>query len=102
MMQLSQSRQRDSRFTNLHAQANNWIQHPRGDHRDQASTVVHVDYTAWAASFAISIANLPPVKWMPKIVNLYFLTDMGRMSGESQWGASSSPPSSWITRSPDA
>jgi len=29
-----------------------------------------VDNTPWAAFFAISIANLPPVKRVPTIVNL--------------------------------
>jgi hypothetical protein len=70
MMQFSQSGHRDSRLTKLHAHADCWIQHPCGDHRDQARAIVHVDNTSWAASFDISIANLPTVKWMPPIVNL--------------------------------
>jgi hypothetical protein len=41
-----------------------------------------MDNTRWAAALAISIANLPPVKRMPPIVNLQFIADMGRMSGE--------------------
>jgi hypothetical protein len=69
MMQFSQSGHRDSRLTKLHAHANYWIQHPCGDHRDHARAVVHMDNTPGAALFAISIANLPPVKRMPTIVN---------------------------------
>ena len=70
MMQFSQSGHGDSRLTKLHANANYWIQHPCGDHRDQARAVVHMDNTPGAALFAISIANFPPVKRMPTIVNL--------------------------------
>jgi hypothetical protein len=39
--------------------------------------------TTTAALFAISIADFPPKERVPTIVNLKFLTDMGRMSGES-------------------
>jgi hypothetical protein len=70
MMQFSQSGHRDSRLTKLHANASYWIQHPCGDHRDHARAVVHMDNTPWATSFAISIANLPPVKRVPRIMNL--------------------------------
>jgi hypothetical protein len=70
MMQFSQSSHRDSRLTKLHAHANYWIQHPCGNHRDHARAVVHVDNAPGAASFAISIANFPPVKRVPTIVNL--------------------------------
>jgi hypothetical protein len=70
IMKFSQSSHRDSRLTNLHAHANYLIQHPCGDHRDQARAIINVDNTAWAALFAISIANCSPVKRMPRIVNL--------------------------------
>ena len=70
MMQFSQSGHRDSRLTKLHAHANYWIQHPCGDHRDHARAIVHVDNTPWAALFAISIENLPPIERVPTIVNL--------------------------------
>ena len=70
MMQFLQSGQRDSGLTKLDANANYWIQHPCRDHRDLARAVVQVDNTPWAALFAISIANLPPVERMPTIVNL--------------------------------
>jgi hypothetical protein len=69
MMQFSQSGDRDSRLTKLHACANCWIQHPCWNHRDQARAVVHVDNAPGAALFAISIANFPPVKRVPTIVN---------------------------------
>jgi hypothetical protein len=69
MMQFSQSCHGDSRLTELHASANHWIQHPCGDHRDLARPVVHVDNTPGTALFAISIANFPPVKRVPTIVN---------------------------------
>ena len=69
MMQFSQSGHRDSRLTKLHAHANCWIQHPCGDHRDHARAVVHVDHARGAASFAISVANLPPIERVPTIVN---------------------------------
>lgn len=31
--------------------------------------------------------HCPPIKRLPTIANLYFLTDMGRMRGESRWEA---------------
>jgi hypothetical protein len=70
MMQFSQSGDRDSRLTKLHAYASYWIQHPCRDHRDHARAIVHVDNAPGAALFAISIANFPPVKRVPTIVNL--------------------------------
>jgi hypothetical protein len=69
IMQISQSGHGDSRLTKLHAHANYWIQHPCWDHRDQARAVVHMDNTPGTALFTISIANLPPVKRMPTIVD---------------------------------
>jgi hypothetical protein len=70
MMQFSQSGHGDSRLTKLHAHANYWIKHPRGNHRDHARAVVYVDNASGAALFAISIVNFPPVKRVPGIVNL--------------------------------
>jgi hypothetical protein len=70
IMQLSQSGHRNAWLTKVHARASSWIQHPCRDHRDQARAVVNMDNTGWAASLAISISNLPPVKRMPTIVNL--------------------------------
>jgi hypothetical protein len=70
MMQFSQSGDRDSRLTELHAYANYRIQHPCGDHRDHPRAIVHVDNVPGAALFAISIANFPPIKRVPTIVNL--------------------------------
>jgi hypothetical protein len=57
MMQFSQSGHSDSRLTKLHAEANCWIQHPSGDHRDQARAVVHVDKTPWARLFAVPLSD---------------------------------------------
>ena len=82
MMQFTQSSYRDPRLTKCHAHAYYGIQHPCRDYRDYTRAVVYVDNTPTAALFAISIANLPPIEPVPTIVNLYFLTDMGRMSGE--------------------
>jgi hypothetical protein len=70
MMQFSQSGHRDSRLTKLHAHANYRIQHPCGDHRHHARAIVHMDNTPGATSFAISIANFPPIERVPTIVNL--------------------------------
>src|SRR6266702_737242 len=85
MMQFAQSGYCDPRLAKFHAHAYNRIQHPCRDHRDCARAVVYVDDTPTAALFAISIANFPPKERVPTIVHLKFLTDMGRMSGESRW-----------------
>jgi hypothetical protein len=82
-MQFAQSGYCDPRLVEFHAHANNRIQHPCRDYRDCARAVVYVDDTPTAALFAFSIANFPPKERVPTIVNLKFLTDMGRMSGES-------------------
>ena len=93
MMQFAQSGYCDPRLAEFHVHAHNRIQHPCRDYRDCARAVVYVDDTPTAPLFAISIANFPPKERVPAIVNLKFLTDMGRMSGESLWAArtSSSP-----------
>ena len=83
MMQFTQSGYCDQRLAEFHAHAYNRIQHPCRDYRDCARAVVYVDDTPTAALFAFSIANFPPKERVPTIVNLKFLTDMGRMSGES-------------------
>jgi hypothetical protein len=70
MMQFAQSGHRNPRLTKFHARAYHGIQHPCGEHRDCARAVVHMDNAPTAALFAISIANLPPIKRMPAIVNL--------------------------------
>jgi len=82
-MQFAQSGYCDPRLVEFHAHANTRIQHPCRDYRDCARAVVYVDDTPTAALFAFSIANFPPKERVPTIVNLKFLTDMGRMSGES-------------------
>jgi hypothetical protein len=83
MMEFTQSGCCDPRLTKRHAHAYRRIQHPCRDYSDNTRAVVYVDNTPTATLFAISIANLPPIERVPTIVNLYFLTDMGRMSGES-------------------
>ena len=83
VMQFTQSRNGNSWLAKLHTHACHRIQHPSGNHRDWARTVVHMDNTSTTALFAISIANLTPVERMPAIVNFEFCTDMGRMSVES-------------------
>jgi hypothetical protein len=70
IMQPAQSAHSDPRFTKLHAHAHHWIQHPCRKHYDCARAVVHVDDTPTATLFAISKANLTPIKRMPAIVNL--------------------------------
>ena len=69
-MQLTQSGHSDPRLTKLHAHAYHWIQHPCRNHCDCARAVVHVDDTPTATLFAVSKANLTPIKRMPAIVNL--------------------------------
>ncbi len=58
-----------------------------------------MDNTAGATLFAITIANLPPIERVPTIVNLKFLPDMGRMSGELPWAAETG--STWAVRKQD-
>jgi hypothetical protein len=82
-MQFTQSGHPDPRLAKCHIHAYDWIQHPCRNYRDYTRAIVYVDNTPMAALFAISIANLLPAQRVTKIVDLYFLTDMGRMSGES-------------------
>ena len=83
-MQFAQSGYCDPRLAKLHAHAYDRIQHPCREYRDCARAVVYVDDTPTVSLFDISIANFPPKERVPTIVNLKFLTDMGRMSEESQ------------------
>jgi len=89
MMEFAQSGYCDPGLAKFHAHAYNRIQHPCRDNRDCARSVVYVDDIPTASLFAISIANFPPKERAPTIVNLKFMTDMGRMSGESLSGADS-------------
>ena len=86
MMEFAQSGYCDPGLAKFHAHAYNRIQHPCRDNRDCARSVVYVDDIPTASLFAISIANFPPKERAPTIVNLKFMTDMGRMSGESRSG----------------
>jgi hypothetical protein len=69
-MQFPQSEHCDPLFAEFHVHAYNRIQHPCGDYRDCARTIVYVDDTSTAALLPISITNFPPKERMPRIVNL--------------------------------
>lgn len=82
IVQLSQSSHSDPRLTKLHAHTYRWIQHPCSNNGDYAGAVVHMYNAPGTTLFAVSKSDPTSVQRVPAVVNLQFLADMGRMSGE--------------------
>jgi hypothetical protein len=82
MVELDQRRYRHSRRAdNRHAGAGEGIQHPCRNRRDHARHRLDMNDQAGDTLFAIMTSKPAPMERMPAVVDLNFLTDMGRMSG---------------------
>lgn len=80
-MKLDQGRNRNARWTNLHASTGNRIQHPRRDGDNDARRRLNMRKGAGQSSFCVMLPQATTVEWMPAIVNDNFPPDMGGMSG---------------------
>jgi hypothetical protein len=80
-MQISQRSDIGARRANLHAGAGGQIQHPGCQHNYYAGCRLNVDNPAAGALLAVLLSNTASVEWMPAVMDLDFLPDMGRMNG---------------------
>jgi len=81
MMQISQRGRRHTWFADLHANAGDWIQHPRRHHRDDTRRALDMDHITSSPPLHIMSTSPAPIKGMPTVVDNDVLPDMGRMTG---------------------
>jgi hypothetical protein len=67
----------------LHASAEGGIQHPRRDDDYYSWGCFDVSHATRCALLSAAQLYVTPVQRMPTVVNLDFLPDMGRMTGQS-------------------
>jgi len=77
----NQCRHIDLRRTHGHAGANNRINHPPGDHHDDACRTQNLKKLACRPLLNAPNANLLAKIGMPAIMNLQIRSNMGRMNG---------------------
>ena len=87
VLQVDQPRNRSARCADLHGRADDRVQHPRCYDRDYAGRHLNVDDAPRGALLDAALLDWPPVQRMPTVMNLDFLPDMGRMTGQSPWAA---------------
>lgn len=80
-LQLNQRGHVNARRADRHAGANHGIEHPAGDRNHDAGRPLHLKEWASCALLNPTNQNLAAAIWMPSVVDLQFLTDMGRMNG---------------------
>jgi hypothetical protein len=80
IVEVAQSRQRDPRLPNLHADAGRGIEHPRRHHHHDPRGDLEMDETPRHPVLATLNAKLAAVQRMPSIMNDDLLPDMGRMN----------------------
>jgi hypothetical protein len=79
-MKLCETRYRQSRFAHLHARAKGSVQHPLCDLNDFARSDLYPHNRTAGPILAAFVPKTTTVKWVPSIMNLYHLPDMGRMN----------------------
>jgi hypothetical protein len=88
--QIAQRSDIDVRRACLHAGAGGRIQHPGCQHDDHARRGFNMCNPTARTQLAVMLTNAAAVKRMPMVVDLDFLSDMGRMNGRSR-NAENSP-----------
>jgi hypothetical protein len=86
-MKLCETRYRQSRFAHLHARAKGSVQHPLCDLNDFARSDLYPHNRTAGPILAAFLPKTTTVKWVPSIMNLYHLPDMGRMNPRWPWDA---------------
>ena len=86
-LELQQRRHRYPWLAQVHDRASGGIEHPRRHDGDRAGGDLDVDDRSARALLAVEAADLAAVQRMPPILDDDFLSDMGRMFGESPSGA---------------
>ena len=78
-MQIHESVHGEARCAEGHSRADTGVDHPVWQDRDNAGCHLDMDHPATGTLFAVLHAQSSTVQWVPTIVNLNFLPDMGRM-----------------------
>ena len=79
-IKIDEARYRNARFTHLHAGAKRPVQHPFCDLNDFAGSDLDPHNGTAGTILATFVPKTTTVKWVPTIMNLYHLPDMGRMN----------------------
>ncbi|MBK3734262.1 hypothetical protein GAY29_14320 [Azospirillum brasilense] len=86
---------RDPRCAEFHAGANDRVQHPIGQHRDDAGRRLDESETAGGARLAPLHPDATAMQRVPAVMDVNILPDMGRMDGRWLWaekrGCSAAP-----------
>ena len=90
-LELQQRRHRYPWLAQVHDRASGGIEHPRRHDGDRAGGDLDVDDRSARALLAVEAADLAAVQRMPPILDDDFLSDMGRMFGESRSDAAIGP-----------
>jgi hypothetical protein len=79
-MKLHEASHRNPRFASRHISSKRPIQHPLRNLNDLARPDLYPDNRTTGPIFAAFIPKTAAVIWMPTIMKLYHLPDMGRMN----------------------
>jgi hypothetical protein len=80
MIQLDQRLDCDARRADLHAGAGGRIQHPGRQNNDYTGRRLNVNNPATGTLLTVLLSNTAPIQWMPAVMDLDLLPDMGRMN----------------------
>lgn len=84
-MKLYKPNHRNARFAHLHVGAQRPVQHPLCDLDDLTRPDLYPDDRAIGPVLAAFMPKTTAVIWMPAIMKLYHLPDMGRMTLRWPW-----------------
>ena|SRR5438876_10361237 len=84
-MQIDQRRYTNAWCADLHACADDRIQHPRRDDDHYTGRRLNVGNWTGGALLGATELDMASMQRMPTVMNLDFLPDMGRMTGQSYW-----------------
>ena len=87
VMQVDQRCYCNARCANLHADADERVQHPRREPCHHARRHLYVDDSTRGVLLTAAQLDTMPVQRMPAVRNFDFLTDMGGMTGQLSLGA---------------
>jgi hypothetical protein len=79
-LQVGESRHRYAWWTHGEGRADSRVQHPAGDHDDDAVADLYVDKVTGGPALAIHAAQSSAVQRMPTVEDFDLLPDMGRMN----------------------
>jgi hypothetical protein len=84
-MKLHQASHRNARFAHVHAGAQRPIQHPLCNLNDLTRPDLYSDDRAIGSVLATFVPKTAAVIWMPAIMKLHYLPDMGTMTQRWRW-----------------